>query len=69
MHTLVLFVKGKGSQPDEYTIIKVKELEKVQHSKYLGSFSSFKSSNGTCLQGVKIRIAMAKQKMLQLNNV
>ena len=34
--------------------------------KYLGSI---KSSDGTCLKDVKTRIAMAKQKMLQLNNI
>ena len=42
------------------------EVERVHQFKYLGSI---KSSDGTCLQDVKTRIAMAKQKMLQLNNI
>ena len=63
-----MHIKGKHSQPDEHTTIKVKgtQLEKVDSFKYLGSI---KSSDGTCLQDIKTRIAMAKQKMLQLNNI
>ena len=63
-----MHIKGKDSQADEHNIIKVKgiQLEKVDHFKYLGSI---KSSDGTCLQDIKTRIAMAKQKMLQLNNI
>ena len=66
--TKYMHIKGKHSQPDEHTTIKVKgtQLEKVDSFKYLGSI---KSSDGTCLQDIKTRIAMAKQKMLQLNNI
>ena len=66
--TKYMHIKGKDSQPDEHNTIKVKgtQLEKVDHFKYLGSI---KSSDGTCLQDIKTRIAMAKQKMLQLNNI
>ena len=34
--------------------------------KYLGSI---KTEDGSCLQDIKARIAMAKQKMIQLNNI
>ena len=66
--TKYMHIKGKYSQPDEFTSIKVNgvQLEKVGDFKYLGSI---KSSDGTCLQDVKARIGMAKQKMLQLNNI
>ena len=66
--TKYMHIKGKHSQPDKHTTIKVKgtQLEKVDSFKYLGSI---KSSDGTCLQDIKTRIAMAKQKMLQLNNI
>ena len=66
--TKYMHIKGVDSQADEHNIIKVKgtQLEKVEHFKYLGSI---KSSDGTCLQDIKTRIAMAKQKMLQLNNI
>ena len=66
--TKYMHIKGQHSQPDEFTSIKVngEQLEKVENFKYLGSI---KSSDGTCTQDVKARIAMAKQKMLQLNNI
>ena len=66
--TKYMHIKGKQSQPDEFTTIKVNGtlLEKVDTFKYLGSI---KSSDGSCLQDIKTRIAMAKQKMVQLNNV
>ena len=66
--TKVMHIKGKNSQAEEFTIIEVNGvvLEKVEHFKYLGSI---KSSDGTCLKDVKTRIAMAKQKMVQLNNL
>ena len=56
------------SQPDEYTTIKINGsvLEKVDSFKYL---ESIKSSDGTCRKDVMARIAMAKQKMNQLNNI
>ena len=66
--TNFMHLKGKESQPDHFNSIKVNGtvLERVDNFKYLGSI---KSSDGTCLQDVKARIAMAKQKMIQLNNV
>ena len=66
--TKVMHIKGKDSLPDDFTEIVVNKtnLEKVQHFKYLGSF---KSSDGTCLKDVMTRIAMAKAKMIQLNNI
>ena len=59
--TKYMHIKGKQSQPDEFTTIKVNGtlLEKVDTFKYLE----------ICLQHIKTRIAMAKQKMVQLNNV
>ena len=41
-------------------------LEKVKQFKYLGSI---KTDDGSCMQDIKVRIAMAKQKMVQLNNI
>merc|ERR1719422_1167041 len=60
--TNFMHLKGKESQPDHFNSIKVNGtvLERVDNFKYLGSI---KSSDGTCLQDVKARIAMAKQKM------
>ena len=66
--TKVMHVKGKDSLDAMYTDITVDGtvLEKVQSFKYLGSI---KSEDGTCQADVKARIAMAKKKMLQLNNI
>ena len=41
-------------------------LENVDHFKYLGSI---KSSDGTCTDDINVRIGMAKQRMVQLNNI
>lgn len=66
--TKVMHIKGKDSLNEKYTNITVDGtvLEKVDSFKYLGSI---KTDDGTCLKDVKTRIAMAKQKMLQLNNI
>ena len=63
-----MHIRGKDSQGPEYTEIKVddKVLETVDHFKYLGSY---KSADGTCIKDVKTRIAMGKQKMVQLNHI
>ena len=63
-----MHIKGKDSQPEENTNISIEgtNLEKVKDFKYLGSI---KSENGNCKADVKSRIGMAKQKMLQLNNI
>ena len=63
-----MHIKGKHSQSEEDTTIQVKDtqLEKVDSFKYLGSI---RSCDGKFLQDIKTRIAMAKQKMLQLNNI
>ena len=41
-------------------------LENVEHFKYLGSI---KASDGTCRKDIVTRIAMAKQRMVQLTNL
>ena len=66
--TKVIHIKGKDSQNEEHTTVKVdgSVLEKVTQFKYLGSI---KTEDGSCLQDIKARIAMAKQKMIQLNNI
>ena len=66
--TKVMHIKGKNSLADDLTEVKVNgtALEKVDHFKYLGSI---KSSDGASLKDVKIRIAMGKQKMLQLVDI
>ena len=66
--TKVMPIKGKDSLPEELTNININGsvLEKVEHFKYLGSI---KSADGTCLLDVLARIAMAKKKMNQLNNI
>ena len=64
----VLHIKGKDSQSEEQTTVKVDgtNLQKLYQFKYLGSI---KTDDGTCLQDIKVRIAMAKQKMVQLNSI
>ena len=64
--TKVLHVPSPNQQG--HTDIKVDKipLEKVNEFKYLGSI---KTNNGTCTKDIKVRIAMAKNKMLQLNNI
>ena len=56
--------------PDQlvYTDIKVgnTSLDKVNEFKY---FRSFKTNNGTCSKDIKLRITMAKYKMLQLKTI
>ena len=66
--TKVIHIKGKDSQNEEHTTVKVdgSVLEKVTQFKYLGSI---KTEDGSCLQDIKARIAMAKQKIIQLNNI
>ena len=66
--TKVLHVKGRDSQSEEHTTVKVDgtNLETVKQFKYLGSI---KTDDGSCMQDIKVRIAMAKQKMVQLNNI
>ena len=64
--TKVLHVTSPNQQG--HTDIKVDKipLEKVNEFKYLGSI---KTNNGTCSKDIKVRITMAKNKMLQLNNI
>ena len=61
---MVMHVRGKDSLDEIYTDITV--LERVESFKYL---VSIKSEDVTCPKDVKARIALAKQKMLQLNNI
>ena len=62
--TKVMHINGKEVPPD----IQVNDtnLEYVENFKYLGSV---KTNDGTCLQDIRTRIAMTKQKMVQLNNI
>ena len=55
---------GTGDQQELY--INRTTLENVSDFKYLGSY---KSQDGSCTKDIKTRIGMAKQKMVQLNNV
>ena len=66
--TKIIHIKGKDGQNEDLTAVNVDGavLEKVTHFKYLGSI---KTEDGSCLQYIKARIAMAKQKMIQLNNI
>ena len=66
--TKIIHIKGKDSQNEEHTAVKVDGavLEEITHFKYLGSI---KTEDGSCLQDIKARIAMAKQKMIQLTNI
>ena len=66
--TKILHIKGRDSQSEEYTNVEVDGfiLEKVTQFKYLGSV---KTNDGSCMQDIKARISMAKQKMIQLNNI
>ncbi len=41
-------------------------LEQVDNFKFLGSY---KSSSGDCTKDIKIRISMAKQRAVELNNI
>ena len=62
--TKVMHINGK----DVPQSIKVDStsLEYVNQFKYLGSIKEY---DGSCLQDVKVRIAMAKQKSVQLKNI
>ena len=65
--TKVMNISGKALQhgPSEIKVNKI-SLENVSSFKYLGST---KKSDGTCKEDIATRIGMAKQKMIQLNNV
>ena len=63
--TKVLHVGGTNRETDDIQIDKA-TLENVADFKYLGSV---KTNDGTCTKDIKIRIGMAKNKMLQLKNI
>ena len=60
-----MHLKGKGSKEQHIPLNKT-NLENVTDFKYL---ESHKTHNGICTKDVKARIGMAKQKMVQLNNI
>ena len=64
--TKVMHITGPGSQGPQQIRINGTDLENVTDFKYLGSI---KASDGTCTKDIKYRIGMAKQKMVQLNNI
>ena len=55
-----------GNPAEEEIQIDGEPLENVDHFKYLGSI---KSADTTCSKDIKARIAMAKQRMIQLTNI
>ena len=65
--TKVMNISGTALQhgPSEIKVNKI-SLENVSSFKYLGST---KKSDGTCKEDISTRIGMAKQRMVQLNNV
>ena len=64
--TKVMHIPDK--KPTETSIIKINgtNLENVENFKYLGST---KTADGTCRKDIITRIGMAKQRMVQLNNI
>jgi hypothetical protein len=64
--TKVMHITGPGSQGPQQIRINGTDLEKITDFKYLGSI---KASDGTCTKDIKCRIGMAKQKMVQFNNI
>ena len=63
--TKVMHLKEKGCKEQHLPLNKT-NLENVLDFKYLGSH---KTHDGICTKDVKARIGMAKQKMVQLNNI
>jgi len=61
-----MHITGPKSQGPQQIKIIGKDLKNVSDFKYLGSITA---SDGTCIKDIKCRICMAKQKMLQLNNI
>ena len=61
-----MHITGPESQGPQQIRIIGTNLENVTDFKYLGSI---KASDGTCTKDIKCRIDMAKQKMIQLNNI
>ena len=61
-----MHITGPGSQGPQQIRINGTDLENVTDFKCLGSI---KSSHGTTTKDIKCRIGMAKQKMVQLNNI
>ena len=61
-------VMSIGTRDDEHHNIKIDgtPLEEINDFKYLGSY---KAKDGTCSKDIKTRIGMAKNKMIQLNNI
>ena len=64
--TKVMHIKGSRNTTEQHIHINGTQLENVQDFKYLGST---KSEDSTCSKDIRTRIGMAKQKMVQLNNI
>ena len=64
--TKVLYTNANKNQTQQTIQIEKTDLENVDNFKYLGSV---KSKDGTCHKDIIARIGMAKQKLVQLNNI
>ena len=64
--TKVMHLEGEVTHVNKDIKINQTVLENVDKFKYLGSI---KTNDGTCTQDIKTRIAMAKQKMVEHNNI
>ena len=64
--TKVMHVKTREGINEEDILIDKTPLENVKDFKYLGST---KTEDGSCTKDIKVRIGMAKQRMVQLNNI
>ena len=64
--TKVLHVNAKETTNKEEILVDKTPLENVKDFKYLGSI---KTEDGHCTKDIKVRIGMAKQRMVQLNNI
>ena len=64
--TKVMHVKTREGINEENILIDNTPLENVKDFKYLGST---KTEDWSCTKDIKVRIGMAKQRMVQLNNI
>ena len=55
-----------GGETYQLIAIQNKEVERVEHFKYLGSITT---QNGFCTKDINARLAMGKQRMIQLENI
>ena len=64
--TKIMHIKGSKNAAEHHIHINGTQLENVKDFKYLGSN---KAEDCTCSKDIRTRIGMAKQKMIQLNNI